>query len=67
MIFDWAKAHGDANIYDRILMKLMPELLKENIRLTSETIENSEKIEVSDEIYDLIVQKAEELTGVKYV
>ena len=30
-IFDWAKTNGDANIYDRILMKVMPQLLKENI------------------------------------
>ncbi|MEA3290407.1 MAG: hypothetical protein U9Q04_09545 [Campylobacterota bacterium] len=66
-IFKWAKQNGDANIYDRILMKVMPNLIKENLKLTSKMIENSETIEVSTEVYDLIVTKAEELVGVKYV
>ena len=60
-IFDWAKANGDANIYDRILMKVMPQLLKENIKITSNTINESVTIEVSSELYNLIKEKAQEL------
>ena len=66
-IFNWAKQNGDANIYDRILMKVMPELLKENLKFTSESIQNSELIEVPQELYDLILEKAQELVGEKYV
>ena len=60
-IFDWAKTNGDANIYDRILMKVMPQLLKENIKITSNTINESVIIEVSSELYNLIKDKAQEL------
>ncbi len=60
-IFDWAKTNGDANIYDRILMKVMPQLLKENIKITSNSINESVTIEVSSEIYDLVKNKAEQL------
>lgn len=66
-LFIWARDHGDANIYDRILMKVMPQLLKENIKLTSEFIENTEVIEISNELYNLILEKTEELIGAKYV
>lgn len=64
-IFDWAKQNGDANIYDRILMKVMPSLLKDGIKLTSSVIEESKNIEVSLEIYELIKQKAQELVDKK--
>jgi hypothetical protein len=66
-IFLWAKQNGDANIYDRILMKVMPQLLKEDIKLTHDDIENLEHIEVSNELYELILEKSQELVGAKYV
>jgi len=66
-LFEWAKENGDANIYDRILMKVMPYLLKENIKLTSEYIENTDIIEVPNDIYKIILQKTEELIGFNYV
>lgn len=65
-IFDWARQNGDANIYDRILMKVMPQLIKENIKLTADFICNSEIIEVKEEIYELIKQKAQELLDKKF-
>lgn len=65
-IFDWAKTNGDANIYDRILMKVMPQLLKENIKITSNTINESVTIEVSSELYNLIKDKAQELINKKF-
>ena len=66
-LFNWAKQNGDANIHDRILMKVMPQLINENIKLTSDIIENSETIEISNELYQLILNKTEELIGAKYV
>ena len=66
-LFNWAKANGDSNIYDRILIKAMPEFLKENLKLTSHSIETSNKIEISDELYTIVLKKTEELVGAKYV
>ena len=66
-IFLWAREKGDAKIYDRILMKVVPELVKNDIQLTSEFIDNNETIEVPSEIYELILIKAQELIGEKYV
>ncbi len=65
-LFLWAKERGDANIYDRILIKLIPELLKENIQLTTQIIDNSETIYVPSNIYDLAIVKVEELISIKY-
>lgn len=67
LIFNWAKEYGDANIFARILVQVMPELLKEQQTLTSEDIESSDKIEVSEKLYQVILDKAEALVGMKYV
>jgi len=66
-IFKWAKANGDAKIIDRILVKVLPELLKNNIKITEDSIQKSQTIEVSDELYNLIKTKSEELVGSSYV
>jgi hypothetical protein len=66
-IFLWAKEKGDANIYDRIIMKVLPQLLQENIQLTSDLVEESNEILVSDDLYSLVLNKTEQLVGVKYV
>jgi hypothetical protein len=66
-IFLWAKEKGDANIYDRIIMKVLPQLLQENIQLTSDLVEESNEVLVSDELYSLLQIKTEELIGAKYV
>ena len=66
-VFEWARANGDANIYDRIFVKVMPQLLAEDCKLTSEMLENVESFQVSEELYEIIVQKTQELIGAKYV
>lgn len=65
-VFEWAKANGDANIYDRILIKIMPELLKNKMNLTSESINEAESIEVNTELYNYIVEKTEDLLSMKF-
>ena len=62
-LFLWAKQRGDANIYDRIIIKIIPNLLKENIKITSQQIDNQEEILVSEEIYKLILETAQSLVG----
>jgi hypothetical protein len=66
-LFLWAKEKGDANIYDRIIMKVLPQLLQENIQLTSDLVEESNEVLVSDDLYSLVLNKTEQLVGVKYV
>lgn len=65
-LFLWAKERGDANIYDRILIKIIPVLLKENIHLTTNNIDSSDTIEVSQEVYDFVLIKTQELVNELY-
>lgn len=65
-IFLWAKENGDANIYDRIIVKIIPYLLKSDIKLTSQNVDEQNEILVSQEIYNLILDTAESLVGKKY-
>ena len=65
-VFQWAEENGDANIWDRVLIKIIPQLLKEKVILTTDIIATSKKIELSDELYDLIKEKVEDLIGSLY-
>ncbi len=65
-LFIWAKQRGDANIIDRILVKIIPQLLKDNIKITSNEIENLNEILVSKEIYDLVLSTAQNLVDDTY-
>lgn len=65
-MFLWAKANGDANIYDRILVKVIPALLRENIHLSAHLIEEAEMVSVSNELYEVVVAKTEELLNMQY-
>ncbi len=63
-VFEWAKLNGDAVIVDRIIVKLLPEFVKHNFKITVQEINSSEIIEVSDELYELIENTAKELIDV---
>jgi hypothetical protein len=65
-IFSWAKQNGDANIYDRIIVKTMPILLQNNLQLNTKVIESSGEILVSTEVYELILSTAQNLTAKTY-
>ena len=65
-IFEWAKLNGDATINDRIVVKLLPQLVKHNFKITPELVESSEMVEVSSELYELIKNTAQELVGSSY-
>ncbi len=65
-VFEWAKQNGDVATVERILVKIMPELVKNGMKLTDSSIESSSSVEVSKEMYDLILQKAQELVGSSY-
>jgi len=62
-VFECAKQNGDATVIDRIVIKLLPQFIKHDFKITSQMIESSDNIEVSDELYNLIEDTAIELVG----
>lgn len=65
-VFNWARAHGESRIVDRILLRLLPEMLKHDRKLTAEMVDGQECIEVPLELYERIKSTAEELVGKTY-
>jgi hypothetical protein len=62
-IFRWAEANGEAKIVDRILVKLLPEMLTHGQKLTTELINQTELVEVPIGLYQAVLNTAEELVG----
>lgn len=65
-IFRWAVANGEAIAIDRVLIRIMPQLLNSGVKLTSKGIESSEDIEVDEAVYSLIKETTEEIVGSSY-
>ncbi|MDO9305512.1 MAG: hypothetical protein Q7T77_09275 [Sulfuricurvum sp.] len=65
-LFDWAKANGESKIVDRILLKLLPELLKYDQKMTADMVENAEELLVEESLYILVKQTAENIVGDHY-
>lgn len=65
-IFDWAIAHGDAKIVARVIMKLLPLFINHNLKLTSDSVSQSKKIEVSSDLYKLVKEMSEKMVGSSY-
>jgi hypothetical protein len=63
----WAKANGEAKIVDRILVKLLPELVKFRQELTADMLEHQSTVEVPAELYARIQSVAEALVGQQYL
>lgn len=64
-IFNCAQACGEAMIVDRILVRVLPALVKHDQRLTADGIKASREIPVPDDLYAYIRVVAEELVGQK--
>jgi hypothetical protein len=62
-IFTCAVAHSEAMIVDRILVRVLPALLKHDQRFTAEEIKTAEHIWVPDDLYAFICGVAKELVG----
>ena len=65
-IFNWAIAHGESKIIDRILLRMLPELLKSEQKITSITLSQAESLMVPEALYANFVEVAEELIGQAY-
>lgn len=62
-IFSCAAACSEAMIVDRILIRVMPELMKHDQQLTAEKIKAAKEILVPAELYAHIRSVAEDLVG----
>jgi len=65
-IFDWAIEHGDSNIVNRVIMKLLPHFINHNQKLTSDEVSQSTKIEVPSDLYMLVKDMSEKTVGSAY-
>ena len=65
-IFTWAIKNGDVKIVTRILIKLLPFFIKDGLEITEDIINNSEALEVSENLYDLVKSTTEDLVGISY-
>lgn len=66
-IFSCAEAYSEAMVIDRILVRVLPELVKYDQRLTADNIKADEQIWIPDDLYTHIREVAEELVGHKCV
>jgi hypothetical protein len=66
-IFLCAMAHSESMIVDRILVRVLPELMAHGQMLTTETIDHTEHIWVPEALYEHIRAVAEELVGLRCV
>ena len=62
-IFNCAIAYSEAMIVDRILVRVLPELVKYDRQLTAEGIKAADQILVPNDLYTYIRKVAEELVG----
>lgn len=62
-IFSCAAACSEAMIVDRILIRVMPELMKYDRRLTADGIKAAREILVPADLYAYIRSVAEDLVG----
>ena len=64
-IFNCAQACSEAMIVDRILVRVLPALMKHDQRLTADGIKAANEILVPDDLYAYIKHVAEDLVGHK--
>lgn len=66
-IFNCASERSETMIVDRILVRVLPALIKYDQRLTADSIKASTQVMVPDDLYEFIKSVAEELVGCKCV
>lgn len=65
-IFEWAFQHGETKIIERILVRLLPDLIDEKVQVTAESLLTMPALNVSEELYKKIQLVAEEMVGQAY-
>lgn len=68
VVFDWAKEEGEVKAVDRILVKVMLQLMKNKVVLTAKQIDSMEdQLELPESLYDEILKAAESVVGKPFV
>jgi len=62
-VFTWAKANGETKIVDRILIRLLPEMVKLDHKITAEMVDESASVPVPESLHAQILAAAEEMVG----
>lgn len=63
-VFDWARDNGEVKAVDRILVKVMLQLIKNRITLTAATINKMDsRTALPEDVVAAIVRAAEEVVG----
>lgn len=65
-VIDWAKANGEARVVERLLVKLLPDLMKHDMKITAQSLADIESFDVPETLYKKIQTVAEELVGKEY-
>lgn len=62
-LMKWAQSNSEAKIVDRVLLKLMPQLLKSGVNITEQMILEEDECVVSAELYEHFLRVTQELVG----
>lgn len=65
-IIDWAQANGEAKVVERLLVKLLPDLMEHDMQVTAQSFVESDTFDVPESLYKKIQTVAEELVGKDY-
>jgi hypothetical protein len=60
-VLDWAEENGEVKVVDRILVKVMMDLIKHKVVITAAS--NFDELEIPDELYQRIKNVAAEIVG----
>jgi len=62
-LFVWAIENGDSKIIDRIIMKLIPEFLKRDIKITQDSLSLNDAIYVDSDFFEVVKSTTEKLVN----
>ena len=62
----WAKANGESKVIDRILIKTLPELIKQGYKITPADIDTHASIEIPTALFEQLQKHAEDIVGAAY-
>ena len=62
-LLEWAQSQSEAKIVDRVLLKLMLELLSSNTVITEQMIQDNDTCYVTASLYERFLSVTQELVG----
>ena len=62
----WSREQGDCVVVERVIVRMMPEFIKANLKVTASGLDGVESIMVDETLYEQVKSLCEELTNEKY-